>query len=231
MKMTKVVIMTIAIITSLLLPIVGCGPMRTQTYDFTDFTKVEIGSSFPFEVVQSDSYAVSITAPETLFSHVQVSKDGDTLRVFQTAGMPPMGTHVKIAMPDLVAAKLSGSVKGSIKGFSSTHDFNLNVSGASNVSGSIVAGDAAMQVSGASKVQLEGSAKNIVVDVSGASTFNLSGFAVNDVKIVVSGSSNAAINVMGRLDADLSGASKLSYTGEPTMGDISTSGASTISKK
>ena len=231
MKITKVVLVTIAVITSLVLPIAGCGPMRTQTYDFTDFTKVEIGSSFRFEVIQSESYSVSITAPETLFNHVQLSKDGDTLRVFQTGGMPPIGTHVKIMMPDLLAAKLSGSVKGSIKGFSSSHDFDLDVSGASNVSASIVAGDATFKVSGASKVQLDGSANNINVDVSGASTFNLSGFAVNDIKIVVSGSSNAAINVMGRLDADLSGASKLSYTGEPTMGDISTSGASTISKK
>jgi len=231
MKIKGVVIVTIAVITSLVLSIASCGPISTRTYDFTDFTKVEIGSSFRFEVVQSDSYDVSITAPETLFSLVQVSKDGDTLRVFQTGGMPPMGTHVKIMMPDLVAAKLSGSVKGSIKGFSSSHDFNLDVSGASNVSVSIVAGDATLKVSGASKVQLDGSAKDIAVDVSGASTFNLSGFAVNDAKIVVSGASNAAINVMGRLDADLSGASKLSYIGEPTMGDISTSGASTISKK
>jgi hypothetical protein len=219
--------------TALLMPIllIGCGSIGTRTYDFTDFTKVEIGSSFRFEVVQSDSYVISITAPETLFSHVQVSKDGDTLRVFQTAGIPPMGTHVKIAMPDLVAAKLSGSVKGSIKGFSSSHDFNLDVSGASNVSGNIVAGDAALQVSGASKVQLEGSAKNIAVNISGASTFNLSGFVVNDAKIMVSGASHAAINVMGRLDADISGASRVSYTGEPTLGNINTSGSSTLTRR
>lgn len=38
-------------------------------------------------------------------------------------------------------------------------------------------------------------------------------------------------NLEGRLDAEVSGASSLQYLGDPTMGDINTSGASTINKK
>ncbi len=230
MRKTVVVLLLNALLVPTL--VVGCfGPIGTRTYDFTDFTKVEIGSSFRFEIVQSDSYAISITAPEYLFGYVQVSKDGDTLRVFQSASMPPIGADVKIAMPDLLAVKLSGSVKGSIKDFRSSHVFNLDVSGASNVSGNIVVGDATLGVSGASKVQLNGSAENMAADVSGASTFDLSGFAVNDAQVVVSGASSAAINVKGRLDADVSGASRVSYTGDPTLGNVNTSGSSTLTRR
>ena len=54
---------------------------------------------------------------------------------------------------------------------------------------------------------------------------------VNNADVRLSGATSGTVNLNGRLDADLSGASKLSYLGEPTMGNINTSGASTLSKK
>jgi len=134
-------------------------------------------------------------------------------------------------MPDLRALKFSGATKGTITGFSSSNDFNLDLSGASNLEGDIQAGDAVVVLSGASKAKLEGSAKDINVNASGASGIDLSRFPVNNAQVLLSGASNGTVNLNGRLDADLSGALKLSYIGEPTMGDINTSGASTLSKK
>jgi len=71
----------------------------------------------------------------------------------------------------------------------------------------------------------------MTADVSGASRFNLGGFMVNNADVTFSGASNGTVNLSGKLDANLSGASKLSYIGEPTMGNVNTSGASTLSKK
>ncbi len=67
--------------------------------------------------------------------------------------------------------------------------------------------------------------------MSGASRFNLGGFIVNNADVTLNGASTGTVNLSGRLDANVSGASRLSYIGEPTMGTINTSGASTISKK
>jgi len=78
---------------------------------------------------------------------------------------------------------------------------------------------------------LDGSANDMVASVSGASRLNLDDFTVNNADVSFSGASSGTINLDGRLDADLSGASRLSYIGEPTMGTINTSGASTLSKK
>ena len=110
-------------------------------------------------------------------------------------------------------------------------NIELEASGASRVTGSIAAGDAEFDVSGASTVTLAGSANDIVVDASGASHVGLGDFPVNNAEVKLSGASRATVNLSGRLDVDLSGASNLSYIGEPTMGDISISGASTISSK
>jgi hypothetical protein len=60
---------------------------------------------------------------------------------------------------------------------------------------------------------------------------DLTDFPVNDADINLSGASRATINLDGKLDAELSGASNLEYIGDPTMGDINIAGASTINKK
>jgi hypothetical protein len=231
MKITKVILVTIAVITSLLFPIAGCGPMRTQTYDYTDFTRVDIGHAFNVEITRSDSYSINITAPENVFNVIQVSKVGEALKIDLKSPIPIRAAKAKITMPDLRDLNFSGATKGTITGFSSSNDFSLDLSGASSLEGDIQAGNTMVRLSGASKAKLEGSAKDININASGASGIDLSRFPINNAQVILSGASNATVNLNGRLDAGLSGASKLSYIGEPTMGDINTSGDSTLSKQ
>jgi hypothetical protein len=113
----------------------------------------------------------------------------------------------------------------------SAGDIRFDVSGASRVTGDLTAGDADLDISGASTVELQGSGGNIVVDASGASHAKLADFPVNNANVKLSGASNGTVNLDGRLDANLSGASRLSYMGEPTMGSITTSGGSMLSAK
>ena len=134
-------------------------------------------------------------------------------------------------MPELNGLTVSGASHGDIYDFTSTEDLDITVSGASSVTGDIIAGNVEFDISGASTIQLEGSANDMVASASGVSSFNLDDFTVNNADVNFSGASSGTVNLDGRLDADLSGASKLWYIGEPTMGDINTSGASTLSKK
>ena len=228
--MKKLIAAVLVVILLTLGLLVGCEPVRTQTYNFTDFTHVEVGYAFQVEVVQSNSYSISITAPEDLFNFIQVSKEGETLKIGLTQYMG--GTKkAEITMPDLRAINLSGATKGTIKGFSSSDDFNLDLSGASSLYGDLTAGDVDFDVSGASTVELDGSAQDIDVDASGDGHVKLADFSVRNADVTLSGASNGTVNLSGKLDANLSGASKLSYIGEPTMSTINTSGGSTISKK
>lgn len=232
--------------------ITGSGNLITEEFNFSDFTRVEVGSAFEVEVVQSDSYSVSIMADDNLFDYILVSKQGTTLKIrLKTASYHNTTTRAEVTMPQLRGLDLSGATRGTVSGFSSTEnidfevsgasyldlvdisagDVEFEISGASKVTGEITAGDADFDVSGASTVELEGSARNIVVDASGASRVKLAAFSVNNADVKLSGASTGTVNLDGRLDANLSGASKLEYIGEPTMGTINTSGASTLSKK
>ena len=129
----------------------------------------------------------------------------------------------------LAAGLLAGSLEISDM---SAGDITLDLSGASRVSGDITAsGNAEFDLGGASRVELAGSASDMRIVASGASKLDLEDFPVRNVDVSLNGASQATISLDGRFDADLSGGSKLWYGGEPTMGDIDTSGGSTLSKK
>ena len=79
------VIATAALIASALVS--GCGGGAsgdeiTEEKDFTDFTSVDVGSAFEVDISQADSFSVIITADESLFEYVEVSKSGRTLKIY-----------------------------------------------------------------------------------------------------------------------------------------------------
>jgi len=213
--------------------LIGSGNLETEEYAFTNFTKVAISSAFKFEIQQSSSYNISVTADDNVMEYVQVSQVGQTLKIGlrTVTWFGPVTLRASVTMPQLSSMTISGASRGTVSDFSSTEDLDITVSGASRVTGDITAGNVEFRISGASTIQLEGSANDMVAGVSGASRFNLDDFTVNNADVDFSGASSGTINLSGRLDADLSGASKLWYIGEPIMGTISTSGASTLSKK
>jgi hypothetical protein len=213
--------------------LIGSGNLETEEYAFTNFTKVEIGSAFEFEVNQSGSYSINVTADDNVMDYVQVSQVGQTLkiRLSTVTWFGPVTLRASVTLPQLHGLTASGASRGTVSGFTSTEDLDITVSGASRLTGDITAGNVEFDISGASTIQLEGSADDMAADVSGASSFNLGDFTVNNADVDFSGASSGTVNLDGTLDADLSGASRLWYIGEPTMGTIDTSGASTISKK
>jgi hypothetical protein len=215
------------------LGLVGSGNLETNDYAFTDFTKVEISSAFEFEIKQSSSYSINVTSDDNVIDYVQVSKDGRTLkiRLGRVSLLGPVTLRASVTVPQLHGVTASGASHGTVSGFSSSEDLDITVSGASKITGDITAGNVEFDISGASTIQLEGSANDIDANVSGASHFNLDAFIINNADVNFSGASSGTVNLNGRLDANLSGASTLWYIGEPTMGDINTSGASTLSRK
>jgi len=213
--------------------LVGSGNLETETYAFTDFTEVEISSAFEFEIEQSGSYSINVTADDNIMEYVHVSQDGQTLKIglSRATWLGPVTLRASVTMPQLSDLTISGASRGTVSDFSSAEDMAITVSGASRVTGDIVAGNVDFGISGASTIELEGSASDMDANVSGASSLKLDDFIVNNADVDFSGASSGTINLNGRLDADLSGASRLWYIGEPTMGTIDTSGVSSLSKK
>jgi ribosomal protein L31 len=213
----------------------GSGNVVAQEEPITDFGKVAVSHAFHVNISQGPGFSVVIRADDNLFEYIQVTKLGDTLKIGLKPGRRCCNGSVTleadVSMPELTGLDLSGASYANITGFESDKSLDVDVSGASHLRGDIEAGDATFDLSGASQATLSGSAHNVSVEASGASHANLSDFPMDDADINVSGASSAVVNVSGVLNADASGASHVFYTGEPTMGDVDTSGASTVERR
>ena len=210
--------------------ITGSGHVVIEEKNFADFTTVDVRNVFEAEIVQADSFNITITADDNIIERIEVSQDEATLKIrFPSHIYRHVTMKVEIAMPDLRGLELDGLSRVIVKGFETSDDFHIDLSGASSLNGDIKAGGVVLEASGASTVTLEGSASTLTVDASGASVVNLADFPVNAASVKLSGNSRAIVNASERLDpVDLSNDSRLQYLGDPAFGEVETSGDSAI---
>lgn len=212
--------------------VVGSGRSVTEEYDFSGFTRVNVGSAFEVDVTQGDDYAVSVTVDDNIVQYLEVRLDGDTLRI----GLRPtirfgFGNTVlraEITMPEMEGLDLSGATRTRVRGFSSDKMLDVEVSGASTLTGDISSGEMNIEASGASRVELSGETGALDARASGASTLRLQDLASTDTRVNASGASTVVVNPSGRLTGDASGASTVRYAGSPSTVQVNTSGASSV---
>jgi hypothetical protein len=252
--LTMVAIVSLSLMTS------GCkeaitasGDMMMLEMDYEDFQRIEASHGFDVEVEKADSYAVILHIDEILVEYLNVRKSGGTIYI----GLKPNYIYstqtrkVEIRLPNLRRLELSGASEGTVSGFTGmdetdfevsgashlnirdleARDVELNVSGASEVTGSVKVNKGLFDLSGGSRLELTGSASEISVEASGASYVILTEYTTVNADVKLSGSSKAEIVVSERLDIDLSGTSRLIYAGNPRLGRINVSDSSSIVQK
>lgn len=232
--------------------IVGSGELVTETYAFTNYTRIEASQVFDVEISRGDAFSLEVTVDDNLVDQLRVEQDGDTVRIGLDSGIN-LGVTTRravVVLPELEAFKLSGASSGRVRGFDSKTDLavvlsgassldlgdvafggaSLDISGASKVTGQLLASDVRFVASGASQIVVGGIGDNADLEASGASKLGLGVFRLQSAGVALSGASNAKVNVSSTLDADLSGASTLEYSGSAVIRDIKTSGASQIKR-
>jgi hypothetical protein len=213
------------------------GNIITKEFDITGFDQVDVSHAFIVDIAQGESFGVVLRVDDNVLDHLEVVKQGSTLKIGLETGTslgfstPGVTLEATVSLPELVGVELSGASHGKLSGFESSKSLDVNVSGASHLSGDITCGDAWFEVSGASQVRLSGSGSNVRINASGASIVDLADLPAADARVQVSGASKATVNASGRLDAEASGASTVFYLGEPTLGSVETSGASSIKRQ
>jgi hypothetical protein len=224
--------------------------MNTQRFDFANFSRLKIEHALSVDILRADSYSLTLGDD---FSRIKVEKVGETL-VIGRRGLDWMAffhpqPRVVVTMPELHELTLSGACHGKAIGFQSNQEFiikltgashleisrisagNLktNISGASDLAGEInFSGDARFEICGASRVQLNGSGDSARIELSGASQARLESLTLRQATVHTSGASSVRLNVIDKLDINLSGASRLEYAGRPALGNIQVAGASVL---
>lgn len=214
--------------------ITGSGNMITIEEDFADFIRIDISNTFEATITQADSYSVLVRVDDNISDYLNIVKEDDILRIYLDSGhnYNEVTLEAKITLPDLETLFLSGASNATLTRFDFNHDFAFLVSGASIVSGTLDMGGGNLDIllSGASNITLDGNCKGLIINASGVSILELKDFMCTSATVILSGVSQATINVSENLNATVSGVSTLYYYGNPTLGNITSSGESTIQR-
>ncbi len=190
----------------------GSGNVQTEKREVSNFKAVEVGGVFKVEITAQNDFDVQIEADDNLLQYIKTEIDGETLEI---------STSKRISTKNPIIVKIGAP-----------NIENLEVSGASRVVlGNLNNDSLKIDLSGASKVDAEGTTENLTVELSGASRLNAENLQAENVSVDASGASKADVFASDKLKADLSGASKVAYSGSPKDLIKKTSGASKIRQK
>jgi hypothetical protein len=125
---------------------------------------------------------------------------------------------------------ISGASQAEFNGSSSK--LFLKVKDSSSFAGNInVDGNAEIEVSTKSTIALVGSANSMLADISNVSNADMEGFPTHDINIALNSLCTCTIKLDGKLDAEVAGASNLTWSGNPVMGTINVTPSSLLRQK
>lgn len=225
---------------------------------FAGAQDIDASTAIRLRVYQSDTPRLVVVAPsaeraERLVSEVSdgrltlteeglekldAKRDGIFLIEVYTPDIRRIGVHgaSQLELPeglksDSLVLYVSGSSSGHLAGHIDAGQVVLEASGASQLHlEGLFAGTVRAEASGASRITAAGRTDSLGVGCSGASTADLVDLHAQRAEMRCSGASSGKLRVIEQLSFDLSGASHLSYYGQPRLLRSKTSGASSISQ-
>jgi len=189
----------------------GNGHIKTDERPVSAFANIDVGGAFTIEW-QSGTPSLRITTDENLLSYIDSNVSGETLHLRTREQIRPThGVRVVLSSPTRVGARTSGAVKLDAK----------QLSGARF----------ALESRGASRVSLEGNIDELLVDMTGASELAASNLQTKVSEISTTGAADAEIAVAETLKVAITGAGKITYSGNPATIEKHISGAGSIRHK
>lgn len=190
----------------------GSGAVSAENRDVAGFKGIDVSGAFQVEITAQKEFAVEVEADDNLLPKIRTEVRGGVLHI-ETEGRISSENplKVRISAPDINDIDASGASRISAAGISNTQ----------------------LQIhsSGASKIKLSGETAKLSIDTSGASEIDAEGLKTGTAAIDSSGASYISVFAVDELNADLSGASRVVYAGNPKNVQKKTSGASSIREK
>ncbi|CAN5304140.1 head GIN domain-containing protein [soil metagenome] len=190
----------------------GSGNVISEKREITDFKSVDVGGAIQVEITAQKEFSVEVQADDNLLPLIKTEVRNGVLRIESEKRINTKNPIiVKISAPNIENLDVSGASKVNLTNLSNE---NLQI-----------------HSSGASKIEISGTTVNFTIDVSGASRIYAENLKAENVSVDASGASNVSVFAQNELKADASGASSISYSGNPTNLEKKTSGASNVKQK
>ena len=226
----------------------GEGYTTVNRFKGKRISRLDVSGIWEIQLSQGKQTGVKLTFPERFKKQLEVSLDGEKLNIgFHGEVHLKSGEKLKavVVCSSLQKIELSGACRLEGKRRFSGREMQFELTGAAKVQMNdevIVSGKLKtdlsgvsclsckkisaqqfdMELSGTSKIELSGKARQGKIEASGVSKCDLSDFQVVKVEVDISGVTNVQLNVSELITGEVSGASKVKYTGAAsTQVDVS----------
>ncbi len=204
--------------------VTGSGTLVTQEIALSNFDTVEAGLHFDLRIRQGEASTVTITADDNFIDFIDVNQDGTTI----SFGLKPeyaynfYGTTLRAAviMPEVAGLYLNGSSHAELDNLKNVENFAAELTGSSSLSGKLETNMAKLNVDGSAYVKLSGSGAELWLDSCGNSLADLSDFRAKEAIVQASCASKAVVNATRSLDVEAAQNSQVTYSGDPSLGEI-----------
>ena len=202
-------------------------------YDLSGYNEIQIDGNLNVEIQQGDNYSFYIEGDNDFSKSFNAKTENNSLIIASEfkwkniVGGSEKGT-VYIITPSLNRLEINGLNNTILKGLK-TEKLSVEINGASKNSFLVDVKDFVLELNGASQVDVNGKTTKSKIIANGAGKINASGLETVSGNYELSGASTANVWVKEFLRAELDGASKIYYKGNPKV-QSRTSGGSSISR-
>lgn len=218
---------------------------KTKPYDY-----IKIDGAAKINLVKGTAGVIKVAASEKVMEKIKINSNGVRLKIDTASEITTKvsflgfsytktktiknGNHkVVITVPfeQLRKIKISGANAVFVRNALVAQSLSVNMSGASELHVErLEVQNLRCDASGAAQITLKGLANEVSYDFSGAVKLNAGALKANNAQIEMLGACSANVNVTDVMGYELSGASDLTYQGNPQMSG-ETSGACSVHKR
>jgi len=214
--------------------VIPSNRVTSSEVNITGINSIDVSSLFHVYVNFSETEeSVVVEANENLHSLIRVRQDGDRLDVSlaknsQITGDPVLNLYVTTSSLEEIIAE--GAVKVEFVDRLVCNQFEIELTGASQLKGSVETGLLLATIEGASKLELDGSSNTLQIDAEGASEMSGFDFTANQLRANLDGGCDLSLTVQQKLDVTARGASNVYYKGNGVIENQNLKDASKIVK-
>ncbi len=210
----------------------GSGNLVKEERSVSTFNSIEAGGAFEIIIVKGDKQSLIIETDDNIIEKVISNVNNGELELSTKGNINnPTKMMVYITMAELKDIDLSGAASLTSESRFENDDMDFELSGASSSELRIKCNKLDVDISGAANINLSGYVAKLELECSGASNFKAYDLEADEANIDCSGASSVKVSVTKSLIGEASGASSITYKGNPSNVDVRTSGASDIDRK
>jgi len=212
---------------------------NAQVRNVKDFHAIKVSSAIDLYLSPANEEAVVVSAAEIKWrDKIRTVVEDGVLKIYLdqqswswwgNTGSKKLKAYVNFKSLDKLSA--SGACDVRVTGTIKSDELLIHISGASNFRGDIDVNSLTIDQSGASDATISGKASSVYAEASGASDLKAFDLQTQKCRARASGASDIKISVNNELNARASGASGISYKGQPVIKEMHSSGASSVNKR